>query len=381
MTRTPLIELQRRLAEAGRIRMGEKTEKGAPKRLNTWRITSPDKDLIEQAAALYGGTPQPWQSPTGPQHEVVTTTAELPVLVMPGYSFTQTYEFRTSPTLVERRCDGLEMADGAPCLCNANGLDGDDACDLLTRLTVALPELTTLLGWRLESKGDNAARELLASMDLIRGVAGGRPFVPAKLRIVERRGNVNGQAVRFVVPVIDVQVRYQELGVGEERAALPAGYTPLQAPLSGVSLADGLQAAETQTVTRTPRSAAPIPAATDLEFTGAPLPEPDAPIAEQPESSTAGKPLTKAQATKLNVLVGKLRDQREALKTDHLWAALANMRNFDVEHMIDQLDGRDDDGLHWSPLRDSLTRAEASALIERLQAKEDELEAEEAAVA
>ena len=251
---TPLIELQRRLSEAGRIRMGEKGDKGQPKRLTTFRITSSDESLIAQAAGLYGGKPEPWESPTGPQFEVVTTSAELPVLVMPGYSFRQGYEFRTSPTLVERRCDGIEMDDGKPCICNA---EGEDKCVLLTRLTVALPELTTMLGWRLETKGDNAARELLGSMDLVSGVAGGRPFVPAKLRIVERRGNVNGQAVRYVVPVIDVSVRYAEVLGGEtsrEQAALPAGYTPVQTQIGqGATLAEGLATAETQTLRKPPR--------------------------------------------------------------------------------------------------------------------------------
>jgi recombination directionality factor gp3-like protein len=265
MSPTPLIELQRRLAEAGRIRMGEKTEKGAPKRLDTWRITSPTKELVEQAAGLYGGEPKPWDSPTGKQWEVVTTTAELPVLVMPGYSFRQGYEYRTSPTLVERRCDGVEQDDGTPCACNAEGFEGDE-CALISRLTVALPELTTMLGWRLETKGDNAARELLASMDLVQGISGGRPFVPAKLRIVERRGNVNGQAVRYVVPVIDVQVRYSEVLGGElvsrERAALPAGYIPLERPSNGATLADGLREAETQTLTKPPR--VPLPEDDDI---------------------------------------------------------------------------------------------------------------------
>jgi hypothetical protein len=254
MSPTPLIEIQRRLAEAGRIRMGEKSDKGAPQRLSTWRITSPTKDLIEQAAGLYGGTPGTWQSPTGEQFEVVTLTAELPVLVMPGYSFRQAYEFRTSPTLVERRCDGIEMDDGSPCKCNAEG--EEDKCAIITRLVVALPELTTMLGWRLETKGENAARELLASMDLVQGVANGRPFVPARLRIVERRGNVNGQAVRYVVPVVDVQVRYAEVLGGEasRERALPAGYTPIEPRAgNGVSLEEGLREAETQTLKKPPR--------------------------------------------------------------------------------------------------------------------------------
>lgn len=372
MSPTPLIELQRRLAPAGRIRMGEKGDKGQPKRLTTWRITSPDESLVAQAAGLYGGKPEPWESPTGPQFEVVTTTSELPVLVMPGYSFAQSYELRTSPTLVERRCDGIEMTDGAPCKCNA---DGDDKCDLLTRLTVALPELTTMLGWLLVTKGDNAARELLGSMDLVRGVAGGRPFVPAKLRIVERRGNVNGQAVRYVVPVVDVQMRYAEVlggGGGGERTALPAGYTPIEAPKpNGASLSESLAEAETREITRTSRSAAPIPATADeVEFAGAPIP-PEAeapspsPVPADQDGASALKP-TAQQLKKLNLLVGTLREAG-AISTVHLWAALANARNVDVDVMIELLGGRDDAGeLHWSPLRDDLRRGEASDLIDRL---------------
>ena len=371
MSPTPLIELQRRLAEAGRIRMGEKSDKGAPKRLTTWRITSPTQELVEQAAGLYGGKPGEWDSPTGKQWEVVTTTAELPVLVMPGYSFRQGYEFRTSPTLVERRCDGVEMDDGRPCACNA---EGEDKCALLTRLTVALPELTTMLGWRLETKGDNAARELLASMDLVQGVAGGRPFVPAKLRIVERRGNVNGQAVRYVVPVIDVSIRYAELLGGEtpREQVLPAGYTPVQAAIgTGSSLAEGLATAETQTLTRTPRVTLPDDDVLDEE-TGAPSsPPPDATPSASGTSAASQKP-TKRQLDKLNVLVGTLREAG-LIKTEQLYSALAKSRNVDVDTMIGVLDGAytPDGVLHWSPLRDSLVRAEASDLIDRLSRLEE----------
>ncbi len=372
MSPTPLIELQRRLAEAGRIRMGEKTDKGAPKRLTTWRITSPDESLIAQAAGLYGGKPEPWESPSGPQFEVVTTTSELPVLVMPGYSFRQGYEYRTSPTLVERRCDGIEMDDGQPCLCNATG---EDKCALLTRLTVALPELTTMLGWRLETKGDNAARELLASMDLVRGVSGGAPFVPAKLKIVERRSSKEGQAVRFVVPVIDVQVRYAEL-LGGERQALPAGYTPLPEITSGVSLAEGLESAETRALTRSPRSAAPIPGATDLEFAGAPLPEPDAepqaPTASpaapasasaDPEPSPSprrsggasvggsGSPLTDEQRDKLDLL------QRD-YSLPQLIATFAKDRGVPADDVT---------VADWPALRERLTGSEAASWIKRME--------------
>lgn len=353
--------------------MGKKGDNGQPKRLTTWRITSPHNDLVKQAAGLYGGKPKPWESPTGKQFEVVTATAELPVLVMPGYSFRQSYEHRTSPTLVERRCDGIEQDDGTPCACNADGFEGDE-CTLITRLTVALPELTTMLGWRLETKGDNAARELLGSMALVQGVAGGRQFIPAKLRIVERRGNVGGQAVRYVMPVIDVVLPYAAILGGElaprEQASLPAGYIPIESRReNGTTLADGLTTAETQTLKKPPRVALPDDDVEDEE-PGAPPPPPapgGAAQGEAPRAESEEKPLTLHRTKqKMNALVGQLRDGGH-ITTANLWAAVAKERDVEVETMIALLNGRDDAGeLHWSLLRDDLQLAEARNLHARL---------------
>jgi hypothetical protein len=367
---TPLIELQRRLSEAGRIRMGEKGPKGEPKRLTTWRLTSPDVGLIEQAAALYGGKPEPWESPTGGQFQLTTSTAELPVLVLVNYSLRQSYEYRTSPTLVERRCDGQEMDDGQPCKCAA---EGEDKCDLITRLTVALPELTTLLGWRLESKGENAARELLGSLELVQGIAQGRPFVPAKLRIVERRGNVNGQAVRYVVPVLDCQVSYEQLAAGArpalERGNGPEGYKPIPPLLTAmVGLKEALEAPAVEPA-RTARSAAPIPPADDLLFENSPVPVPDdSPGGKEITEAKRSSKITADQKKKLNVLVGTLREAGR-LHTQHLYMAVAKLRGVVGDSAVLVPDGGiDAEGVfHWAPLRDSLSKDEASNLIDRLE--------------
>jgi hypothetical protein len=365
---TPLIELQRRLSEAGRIRMGEKGDRGEPRRLTHWRLTSPDKGLIDQAAGLYGGSPATWESPTGPQFQLTTETNELPVLVLVNYSLRQSYELRTSPTLVERRCDGTEMENGEPCLCAA---EGEDKCALITRLTVALPELTTLLGWRLESKGENAARELLGSLELVQGIAQGRPFVPAKLRIVERRGNVNGQAVRYVVPVLDCQVSYQALAGGtrpalEAGANGPAGYLPIPPRLAhDLGLKEAL-ALEPTAAAVTGRSAAPIPPADDLIFGDGPVPVP----AETEPGGKAPAKATAAQKKKLDVLVGKLREtDPPRLHTEHLYMAVSRLRDLHPDEeeawLAKQREG--DDDLHWAPLRDTLTKEEANNLIDRLE--------------
>ena len=105
---TPLIELQRRLSPIGAIRAGgEKGEKTPGKKLDAWRITSPRKPLIEQAAELWGGKVQRWNGPDGQQWQVYTESPELPVLLLPSYSLVQHYELwegatkRTIETEVE----------------------------------------------------------------------------------------------------------------------------------------------------------------------------------------------------------------------------------------------------------------------------------------
>ena len=86
---------------------------------------------------------------------------------------------------------------------------------------------------------------------------------------------------------------------------------------------------------------------------------------------------TKAQKKALDSLVGRLRtteveleDESKApvLSTEQLWAASANRRRVSVDEMIELLNGRDPEGvLHWAPLRDSLTKSEASDLIAKLE--------------
>jgi hypothetical protein len=50
-----------------------------------------------------------------------------------------------------------------------------------------------------------------------------------------------------------------------------------------------------------------------------------------------------------------------------MYAAVAKQRNLNPDLMADLVGGLDQDGvLHWAPLRDSLTNAEAHDLIDRL---------------
>lgn len=84
------------------------------------------------------------------------------------------------------------------------------------------------------------------------------------------------------------------------------------------------------------------------------VPDGAAPLASPRDTTSGGPPLTAAQAKKLNVLVGQLRDKGH-ITTAQLW------RSTHREPVVSE-----DGELHWSPLRDSLSRAEASDLIDRL---------------
>ena len=85
------------------------------------------------------------------------------------------------------------------------------------------------------------------------------------------------------------------------------------------------------------------------------------------------KPLSEPQATKLNVLVGTLREQGH-ISTEQVYVAVSRIRNTNLLDLVNQVGGRDEEGeLHWRQLRDDLTRSEASELIDRLETMQDRI--------
>ena len=282
--RVTIIGLQRRLVEVGRIRMGEKAEGGRPVRLETWKLTSRDQVRLKAAANAFGGEVREWKDHPG-QYELHTTVDALPILLMPGQAISQHYELWSGGGC-KRRCDGQteQLSDGA-CLCDPEQRE----CKPHTRLNVLLPDVAGVGAWRLDTTGYYAAVELTGTVDLLEVATMRGVLLPARLRIDQRSVLRDGQTRRFPVPTLDIDVRPLEMhaitqGAAEgEVAEIPQGYTPVAALTTGVSVQEGLAAADAQVEqkTRTARSAAPIG---DFAITGSgddfggvdiPIPVPD----------------------------------------------------------------------------------------------------------
>jgi len=210
-----IIDLQRRISEVGRIRIGQQVTSGngkRPSKLTTFRLTSADRLRIHQAARLYGGTPAEWEAPAGKQWEVITEADVLNVIVPPSdMAFSQHYELWSGGGC-QRRCDGANesISDGA-CLCDPENRE----CKIHTRLSVMLRDLPGLGVWRIDTSGYYAAVELQGAVEVVQMAAGAGQMLPAKLRLEQRMIKRPGkQVMRFAVPVLDIEVSPAQLLAG-----------------------------------------------------------------------------------------------------------------------------------------------------------------------
>lgn len=403
-----ILDLQLRLRQLGTLRMGElvhgTNKKGEPitypTSRETWRVTTSDPKIAEQIAAQFGGEVKEFDSKSSESLCVDTTTSALPIAVVPGHAISAWYELWGGGGCL-RRCDGFdEVISGGACLCDPDSDKGRE-CKPTTRLSLVVRGIDALGLFRLNTGGWYAASELGGAVQFLEARTARGEALEGWLRIEERRVIRDGQTKVFKVPVLDVAYGIERmLPLGEQRAELPNGYKPLAALPAGTTVEDGLRAVEDPApLARNARSAAPIPASSDdLAFGGTPVPVPADPSLGEPKavapdgaavspadgSSVLGtdgpvepaspsdpdrKPPTAAQLKKLNMLVGQLRESGQ-ITTAQLWAALAKDRNFPVDALIEMLGGHDQAGkLHWTPLRESLSRLEASNLIDRLETK------------
>jgi len=230
----PIIDLQRRLAPAGRIRIGEQVAtangKRRPAKLSAFRLTSSNQRAIAAVARLYGGDPHPWaDAPTDGQWEVYTASSEIPVVIPPErMSYSQWYEQWSGGGCL-RRCDGQtdQISDG-PCACDPDKRE----CKMATRLSLMLAELPGIGLWTLATSGYYAGTELGGSFEIVQMLSNslGREVLPGMLRLEERVIKRKGKTNKFAVPILDLSVDMASIAAGNAAAlAHPSGSGSLTA--------------------------------------------------------------------------------------------------------------------------------------------------------
>lgn len=227
----PILDIQKRARELGRIRLGQKAANGAPQKLDRFRFTGHSQTLITKIAELYGGTAREWTPAGGTQQwEVVSDTARVPIMV-PPQPVTQWYEFWTRAGCLHR-CDGqTNVLTDEPCDHNEQVQVGRQTVNPhteavkkpTTRLNVVLRDVEGIGVWRVETHGFNAAIELPDVAEFL-AAAGG--YVDGWLALEQRTSieqTDQGPKTRhYAVPIIEVDVTPAELMAGRGRVAAPA---------------------------------------------------------------------------------------------------------------------------------------------------------------
>ena len=213
----PILDVQKRYRELGRLRLGKKNAKGNPVRLGTWRFTSPDQRLLDAAAVAFGGQVQSWTgAPTeGEQWELLSETKELRVYVPPQDLASSMFYERWNRGGVNRRCDGeTEYLAGVDCLCNR---EGKKTCSITTHLAVMLPQLPDVGVWRVRTSSWNAAAEIPSTVDLLQRIHDEGALPLAILGIESRTQIQEGKTKHFALPVL----RYPSSIAEAEAAGIP----------------------------------------------------------------------------------------------------------------------------------------------------------------
>ena len=261
---SPLLDIQRRFAEVGRIRAGAKGAKGQPQKLEAWRLTSANERALHAAAELYGGDVRPWTgAPTPGQYELFTETRTLDIMVPPSQEPYSAWYEQWSGGGCERRCDGVrDHLNDLPCSCNPDAR----TCKPTLRVSLALHRIPGLGVWRYESHGFYAATELPATLDLLAAAAGRGHYLTGFLRLEERASKTKANGTRrYLVPVLDLE---QTIG---ELAGVPSLPRLELATTSGLSLTASLGEPDTIGHSLTAITAATAVAVGDLAAPTDPL--------------------------------------------------------------------------------------------------------------
>lgn len=218
----PILDIQKRARELGRIRLGQKGDRGQPQKLDRFRLTSASEPLLQKIADLYGGEVRSWTPAGGsPQFEVVTNANRVPIMV-PPQPVSQWYEFWTRAGC-QHRCDGQHN------VLTDDDCDHDDPAHIealkrpTTRLNVVLRDVEGIGVWRVETHGWNAAIELPDVAEFL-AQAGG--YVNGWLALEQRtsveRTDQGPKTRHYMVPIIEIDVTPAQLMAGHGRVAAPA---------------------------------------------------------------------------------------------------------------------------------------------------------------
>lgn len=250
----PLLDMQRKGQQIGRIRIGQKiaTDKKdrngnvifRPVKLDTFRLTTGSRQSADVAAAVLGGKVQQWERG---QWEVITERDALMVTVPPrDEAISQNYEMWSKGGCI-RRCDSqTEQISGKPCLCPSDPLERDRlaklktpaACKPITRLSVQIPDLLGLGVWRIDTGSYYAAVELGDSAELMQAARDMGVFLPAVLRIDHRERVAGGQTKKFPVPVLEVLATFRDIATGAiARGGIAAQLPPSMQPAKAIEAA------------------------------------------------------------------------------------------------------------------------------------------------
>jgi len=243
-----VLDIQRRGQQIGRLRIGQQVQasngKMRPARLETFRFTTGSRTTAQAIAALYGGKVRDWSG----EFEVITGKSEIGVTVPPRDEVVSQWYEMWSKGGCQRRCDSQrEQISGGPCLCPHAGdpsdadevarkalersdlakLNPPQACKLVTRISVMIPDLPGLGVFRLDTGSFYAAVEIGDSAALMQVARDRGVFLPAILRIEQRQRVAGGQTKKYPVPVLEVLTTFRDLATGAiESAGIMAQLPP-----------------------------------------------------------------------------------------------------------------------------------------------------------
>jgi hypothetical protein len=270
----PLLDIQRRGQQIGRLRIGQlvqaKDGKMRPGRLDTFRFTTRSRHSADAIAELYGGTVQDWNN----QFEVITKHDAIGVTIPPRDQIvSQWYEMWNKGGCL-RRCDSrIEQLSGGPCLCphaddpedydqveaaakeraHLAKLNPPRACKTQTRISVMIPDLPGLGVFRLDTGSYYAAVEIGDAAAVMQAARDRDIYLPAVLRIDPRERIAEGKTKKYPVPVLEVLATLRQIvsgalvsaGIAAQLPPAPAGQQ--RALTSGTPAAPAAPAAKPET--------------------------------------------------------------------------------------------------------------------------------------